>query len=148
MPLVKRNIWTADNRAGSGRPRQTSRREDRHIVRNTRVQPTASSAAIQTQVVPLPGDLCVFSNHTKTPFEITVGITATITCAAFDTPPGHLRLEWCHARGNWTAAEWKLSLATNPDSISGVMTIVFVCGKCVTKLSLHCYYPSLACPNP
>ncbi|GFU47583.1 transposable element Tcb1 transposase [Trichonephila clavipes] len=19
---------------------------------------------------------------------------------------GHLRLEWCHARGNWTSAEW------------------------------------------
>ncbi|GFX45266.1 transposable element Tcb2 transposase [Trichonephila clavipes] len=32
---------------GSGRPRQTSRREDRHIVRNTRVQLTTSSTAIQ-----------------------------------------------------------------------------------------------------
>ncbi|GFW12089.1 uncharacterized protein TNCV_4531541 [Trichonephila clavipes] len=30
-----------------GRPRQTSHREDRHIVRNAHVQPTASSAAIQ-----------------------------------------------------------------------------------------------------
>ncbi|GFX46129.1 transposable element Tcb2 transposase [Trichonephila clavipes] len=39
-------------RPGSGRPRQTSRREDRHIVRNTRVQLIASSAAIQAQVVP------------------------------------------------------------------------------------------------
>ncbi|GFT01123.1 transposable element Tcb2 transposase [Trichonephila clavipes] len=29
-------------RPGSGRPRQTSCREDRHIVRNARVQPTAS----------------------------------------------------------------------------------------------------------
>ncbi|GFW08993.1 transposable element Tcb2 transposase [Trichonephila clavipes] len=37
-------------RPGSGRPRQTSRREVRHIVRNARVQPTALSAAIQTQV--------------------------------------------------------------------------------------------------
>ncbi|GFX80764.1 transposable element Tcb2 transposase [Trichonephila clavipes] len=36
-------------RLGSGRPRQTSHREDRHIVRNARVQPTASSAAIQAQ---------------------------------------------------------------------------------------------------
>ncbi|GFV43661.1 HTH_Tnp_Tc3_2 domain-containing protein [Trichonephila clavipes] len=34
-------------RPGPGRPRQTSRREDRHILRNVRVQPTASSAAIQ-----------------------------------------------------------------------------------------------------
>ncbi|GFV47311.1 HTH_Tnp_Tc3_2 domain-containing protein [Trichonephila clavipes] len=31
---------------GSGCPRQTSHREDRHIVRNARVQPTASSAVI------------------------------------------------------------------------------------------------------
>ncbi|GFW59296.1 transposable element Tcb2 transposase [Trichonephila clavipes] len=40
---------------GSGRPRQTSRREDRHIVRNVHVQPTASSAAIQAQVAPSLG---------------------------------------------------------------------------------------------
>ncbi|GFX21216.1 HTH_Tnp_Tc3_2 domain-containing protein [Trichonephila clavipes] len=36
-------------------PRQTSRREDHHIVRNASVQPTASSAAIQAQVVPSLG---------------------------------------------------------------------------------------------
>ncbi|GFT38850.1 transposable element Tcb2 transposase [Trichonephila clavipes] len=36
-------------RPGSKRPRQTSRREDRHIVRTARVQPTASSAAIHAQ---------------------------------------------------------------------------------------------------
>ncbi|GFU78911.1 HTH_Tnp_Tc3_2 domain-containing protein [Trichonephila clavipes] len=42
-------------RPGSGHPRQTSRREDRHIVRNARVQPTASSAAIQAQVAPSLG---------------------------------------------------------------------------------------------
>ncbi|GFX65031.1 transposable element Tcb1 transposase [Trichonephila clavipes] len=35
--------------SGSGRPRQTSRQEERHIVRNVRLQPTASSAVIQTQ---------------------------------------------------------------------------------------------------
>ncbi|GFV72030.1 transposable element Tcb2 transposase [Trichonephila clavipes] len=39
--------WSA--RPGSGRPRRTSRREDHHIVRNARVQPSASSATIQTQ---------------------------------------------------------------------------------------------------
>ncbi|GFY23945.1 hypothetical protein TNCV_4896261 [Trichonephila clavipes] len=38
-----------------GRPRQVSRREDRHIVRNVRVQPTASSATIQAQVEPSLG---------------------------------------------------------------------------------------------
>ncbi|GFX47324.1 transposable element Tcb2 transposase [Trichonephila clavipes] len=38
-------------RPGSGRHQQTSHRKDRHIVRNARVQPTASLAAIQAQVV-------------------------------------------------------------------------------------------------
>ncbi|GFW88641.1 HTH_Tnp_Tc3_2 domain-containing protein [Trichonephila clavipes] len=42
-------------RPGSGRFRQTSSREDRPIVRNARVQTTASSAAIQAQVEPLLG---------------------------------------------------------------------------------------------
>ncbi|GFU31668.1 transposable element Tcb2 transposase [Trichonephila clavipes] len=36
-------------RPGSGHPRPTSRRENRHIVRNAHVQPTVSSAAIQAQ---------------------------------------------------------------------------------------------------
>ncbi|GFU38725.1 transcription factor RFX4 [Trichonephila clavipes] len=42
-------------RSGSGHPRQTGRREDRHIVRNACVQPTGSSAAIQVQVAPSLG---------------------------------------------------------------------------------------------
>ncbi|GFV34313.1 transposable element Tcb2 transposase [Trichonephila clavipes] len=42
-------------RPGSVRPRQTSRREDCDIVRNARVQPTATSIAIQAQVVPSLG---------------------------------------------------------------------------------------------
>ncbi|GFV95377.1 transposable element Tcb2 transposase [Trichonephila clavipes] len=37
-------------RSGSGCSRQTSRREDHHIVRNARVQTTYSSEAIQAQV--------------------------------------------------------------------------------------------------
>ncbi|GFW96656.1 transposable element Tcb2 transposase [Trichonephila clavipes] len=42
-------------RSGSGRSRQTNRQEDRHIVRNARVQPTASSATIQARVAPSLG---------------------------------------------------------------------------------------------
>ncbi|GFX60698.1 uncharacterized protein TNCV_4976741 [Trichonephila clavipes] len=37
-------------RPGSGRPKQTSHREYHHIVRNARVQLTASLAAIHSQV--------------------------------------------------------------------------------------------------
>ncbi|GFX36656.1 transposable element Tcb2 transposase [Trichonephila clavipes] len=56
---VARRFWdqwiremSFSRRPSSGRPRQTCRREDHHIVRNARVQPTASSAAIQAQVAP------------------------------------------------------------------------------------------------
>ncbi|GFX24003.1 transposable element Tcb2 transposase [Trichonephila clavipes] len=37
-------------RPGSGHPRQTKRPEDRHIVRNACVQPTALSTVIKAQV--------------------------------------------------------------------------------------------------
>ncbi|GFX56321.1 uncharacterized protein TNCV_2242531 [Trichonephila clavipes] len=50
-------------RPGSGLSRQTSHREDRHTVRNARVQPTASLASIQTQVAPSLGPLCLFEPY-------------------------------------------------------------------------------------
>ncbi|GFS92274.1 transposable element Tcb2 transposase [Trichonephila clavipes] len=42
-------------RPGSGRSQQNSRREDRHIVRSARVQPTAKLSPIQAQVAPSLG---------------------------------------------------------------------------------------------
>ncbi|GFT04707.1 uncharacterized protein TNCV_334561 [Trichonephila clavipes] len=54
-------------RSGSGRPRPTSRREVHHIIRNARVQPTASFAVIQAQVTHFTRGPCIFSNHTKSP---------------------------------------------------------------------------------
>ncbi|GFS90111.1 uncharacterized protein TNCV_507851 [Trichonephila clavipes] len=65
------NLWIREiaftRRPGSGRPRQTSRLEDHLIVRNVRVQPTASLAAI-TRAHHL-GTRCpfVFSNHMMVP---------------------------------------------------------------------------------
>ncbi|GFS98948.1 uncharacterized protein TNCV_3896381 [Trichonephila clavipes] len=50
-------------RPGSGCPRQTSRREDHHIVRNAHLQSTASSAAIQAQVAPGLGPLCLLEPY-------------------------------------------------------------------------------------
>ncbi|GFT56525.1 transposable element Tcb1 transposase [Trichonephila clavipes] len=49
-PVAPRDVFT--RRPKSGHPQQTSRREARHIVRNSAVQPTASSTAIQAQVAP------------------------------------------------------------------------------------------------
>ncbi|GFX79708.1 uncharacterized protein TNCV_2746271 [Trichonephila clavipes] len=50
-------------RPGSERPRQTNRREIRHIIRNARVQPTAASATIQAQVLPSLGALCLLEPY-------------------------------------------------------------------------------------
>ncbi|GFV53150.1 transposable element Tcb2 transposase [Trichonephila clavipes] len=78
--------WIRDmsftRRPGSGRLRQTSCREDDHIVRNARVQPTASHRPPSRHRIAVP-----------------------ITCAVLDTHPSTPPLEWCHARGNWTGAE-------------------------------------------
>ncbi|GFV44181.1 transposable element Tcb2 transposase [Trichonephila clavipes] len=92
-------------RPGSGCPRQTSRREDHHLVRNSRVQPSASSAKIQDQVAPSLGipvssriiRRCQAEGHLETQCLLRV----------MPLTPIHrlLRLEWCHARGNWTAVE-------------------------------------------
>ncbi|GFT74220.1 uncharacterized protein TNCV_4081411 [Trichonephila clavipes] len=50
-------------RPDSRRPRQTSLREDHYIVRNACVQPTASLAAIQAQVAPSLGGLCLLEPY-------------------------------------------------------------------------------------
>ncbi|GFW31743.1 HTH_Tnp_Tc3_2 domain-containing protein [Trichonephila clavipes] len=116
-------------RPGSGRPRQTSCREERHIIRNARIQPTASSAAIQALKAPSLGApvssrtirRCLVEGHWRLRCPLRVlPLTPTHRC---------LRLEWCHAHSNCTAEEWnRSSLATNPDSISAVIAILFVCG--------------------
>ncbi|GFU19993.1 transposable element Tcb2 transposase [Trichonephila clavipes] len=71
-------------RPDSGRPQQSSRRADRHIVRNARALPTASSRLAEGHLESWR-PLCVLS------------LTPTHRC---------LRLEWCRAPGNWLAAEW------------------------------------------
>ncbi|GFU43206.1 transposable element Tcb2 transposase [Trichonephila clavipes] len=109
---------------GSRRPRQTIHREDRHIVRNARVHPTASSAAIQAQVAPSIGVSVSSRTVPRCLAEGQLGLWCPI----------RLRLEWCRARENWTAADWNQFIFSdararaNPDLISAVMTIVFVCG--------------------
>ncbi|GFU59489.1 HTH_Tnp_Tc3_2 domain-containing protein [Trichonephila clavipes] len=99
--------------------------EDCHIVRNARVQPTASSAAILARVVPSLGIPCVFLNHTRCLAEGRLGSCGALLRVLPLTPNlQRLRLEWCRARENWTAAEW------NRIQIQSVtMTIVFVCGS-------------------
>ncbi|GFX50880.1 transposable element Tcb2 transposase [Trichonephila clavipes] len=91
-------------RSGSGCPRQTSRREDRRIVRNTRVQPTASSAAIQAHVAPSLGALVSSRTIRRRLDEGHLGSRCPLHALSLTPTHRRLRLEWCGARGTWTAA--------------------------------------------
>ncbi|GFU66039.1 transposable element Tcb2 transposase [Trichonephila clavipes] len=91
---------------GSGHPRQTSRREDRHIVRNARVQPTASSAAIQAQVASSLGSPVSSRIIRRHLAEGHFGSWCPLCVLSLTPTHRCLRLEWRHARENWTAAEW------------------------------------------
>ncbi|GFU29224.1 HTH_Tnp_Tc3_2 domain-containing protein [Trichonephila clavipes] len=114
-------------RPGKGSPRQTSRREDHHIVRNARIQPTASSVAIQAQVAPSIGAPVSSRNIRRRVAEGHNGSLRLFRVLSL-TPPIDASV--------WTGAareEKRLQrngtrsyLTTNPDSISAVMTIVFV----------------------
>ncbi|GFW35988.1 transposable element Tcb2 transposase [Trichonephila clavipes] len=90
----------------SGRPRQTSRRKDRHIVRNARVQSTASLASIQAQVAPSLGTHVSSRIKRRRLVEGHLGSRRPLRVLPLTFTHRRLRLEWCRARGNWTAAEW------------------------------------------
>ncbi|GFV29358.1 transposable element Tcb2 transposase [Trichonephila clavipes] len=82
---VMRKFWdqwiremSFTRRPGSGRPRPTSHREVRPIA-------PVSSRTIRT-----------IAEGSPRPFHV----------ISLMSPHRHFRLEWCRARGNWTAAEW------------------------------------------
>ncbi|GFX42444.1 transposable element Tcb2 transposase [Trichonephila clavipes] len=93
-------------RPGSGHPRKTSSREDHHIVRNARVQPTASSAAIQAQVAPTLEVPVPFRTIRRRLAEVHLGSRCPLRVLPLTPTHRRLRWEWCHTRGNWTAEEW------------------------------------------
>ncbi|GFT19042.1 transposable element Tcb2 transposase [Trichonephila clavipes] len=86
-------------------PRQTSCQEDHHIVRNARVQPTASSAAIQAQVEPSLGAPVSSRSIRRLLAEEHLGSRRPLLALPLTPTHRRLRLEWCRAQGNWTAAE-------------------------------------------
>ncbi|GFV39039.1 transposable element Tcb2 transposase [Trichonephila clavipes] len=87
------------------RPRQTSHREDHHILRNARVQPTAPSATIQAQIAPSLGPPVSSRTIRKRLAEGHLGSWRPLRLLPLTLTHRRLRLEWCRARGNWTAAE-------------------------------------------
>ncbi|GFS52390.1 transposable element Tcb2 transposase [Trichonephila clavipes] len=83
--------WIRDmsftRRPGPGRPRRTSRRKDRHIVRKyTRTVNYFIGRHPGTGNTFILGP-CVISNHMKEPSRRTFGIVAPITCAALEGDP-------------------------------------------------------------
>ncbi|GFV06214.1 transposable element Tcb2 transposase [Trichonephila clavipes] len=87
-------------RPGSGRPRRTSRRENRHIVINARIQPTSSSAAIQAQVVPSLGAPVSSRTIRRRLAEGHLGSRRPLRVLPLTPTHRLLRLEWFRSRGN------------------------------------------------
>ncbi|GFU94990.1 transposable element Tcb2 transposase [Trichonephila clavipes] len=96
----------------------TSRREDRHIVRNILVQPTASSAAIQAQVAPSLGAPVSSRTIRRRLAEGHSGSWYPLRVLPLTLTHRRLRLEWCHARGNWTVAEWSQVVFSNESTFN------------------------------
>ncbi|GFX20289.1 transposable element Tcb2 transposase [Trichonephila clavipes] len=93
-------------RSGSGCPQQTTRRENRQIVRKARVQPTVSSVVIQTQVEPSLGASVSSRTIRRRMAEGHLGSRRPLRVLPLTPTHRRLRLEWCRARRNWTVAEW------------------------------------------
>ncbi|GFW09749.1 transposable element Tcb2 transposase [Trichonephila clavipes] len=94
-------------RPDSGCPRQIRLRKDRQIIRNARVQPTASSAAIQAQVAPSLGAPVSSRTIRRRMTEGHLGSRRALRMLPLTPTHRRLRLEWCRERGNWAAGEWK-----------------------------------------
>ncbi|GFU29229.1 transposable element Tcb2 transposase [Trichonephila clavipes] len=105
-------------RPGSKRPRQTSRQEDRHIVRNARVKPTASSVAILAKV-----ELSLGAPVSSRTIQRRLAEGHLVTRCPLRVLPLRptyrlLRLEWCCSRINWTAAEWNQVVFSDESSFN------------------------------
>ncbi|GFW19799.1 transposable element Tcb2 transposase [Trichonephila clavipes] len=74
-------------RPGSGRPRQISRREDRHIVVPSLGAPVSSRTIRR----------CLAEGH--------LGSRRSLRVLPLTPTHRRVRLEWCRARGNWSAVE-------------------------------------------
>ncbi|GFW65891.1 transposable element Tcb2 transposase [Trichonephila clavipes] len=93
-------------RPGSECPRQTSRREDRHIVINARVKPSTSSAVIQAQVALSLGILESSRNIQRRLAEGHLGSRCLLRVLPLTPIHRRLRFGVVRTRGNWTAAQW------------------------------------------
>ncbi|GFT84252.1 integrase catalytic domain-containing protein [Trichonephila clavipes] len=131
-PVDPRDVIYTKTRIRTPSTDQSSRRQP-HIVKSARVQPTASSDANQASL----GALCLLE-----PYEGT-WVKDICDCGAHyggcpRRPPIDASV-WSGAAHEETGLQrngTRSSLATNPDSISAVMTIWFVSGDPVVNASI------------
>ncbi|GFW94565.1 transposable element Tc1 transposase [Trichonephila clavipes] len=110
LEYAVRNCWeqwtregTHARKTGFGATRKTTRREDRRIVRQALVDPTATRSTIRADVgvsiVPqtISRHLAEANLKSKRPFR------------ALPLTPEHrqLRLQWCQARSMWNVTDWQ-----------------------------------------
>ncbi|GFV29371.1 HTH_Tnp_Tc3_2 domain-containing protein [Trichonephila clavipes] len=141
VPVDPRDVIHTKTRLRSPSTDQSSKRPP-HRKKCTRT--TASSAAIQAQIAPSLG--APMSSRTIRRCLAEGHLISRHPLRVLPLTPTHrrLRLEWCEETGlqrNGTRS----SLATNPDSITAVMTIVFACGDPVVNTSI---LSSLYCNTP
>ncbi|GFY20199.1 transposable element Tcb2 transposase [Trichonephila clavipes] len=107
---IGRALWfglkVSYNDQETGCPRQTSRREDHHIVKTARVEPAASSAAIQAQVALSLGTPVSSRTIRKRLAKGHLGLPHPLRVLILTPHPSTPPFGGCHARGNWTAVEW------------------------------------------
>ncbi|GFV70069.1 HTH_Tnp_Tc3_2 domain-containing protein [Trichonephila clavipes] len=102
---------------------------DLHIVRSARLLPTVSSAFIQAQEAASLGAPVSSPTIRRCVAERHLDWWCSLHVLPLTPIHRRLRLEWCHARGNgmqWSGIMLSFLLSSNPDSISAVVTIVFV----------------------
>ncbi|GFX54893.1 transposable element Tcb2 transposase [Trichonephila clavipes] len=92
-------------RKGSGCPQKYSHREDSHIVRNARVQPTALCAAIQAQVAPSLGAPMSSRTIRRGLAEVHSGLRLPLRALCLTSIHQRHLLKWYRARGILTVAE-------------------------------------------
>ncbi|GFY19998.1 HTH_Tnp_Tc3_2 domain-containing protein [Trichonephila clavipes] len=109
-------VWNLGVQLGG--PRQTIRRKDRRVVRNARLQPTALSSTIKAQIAPSLGTPKSSGNIRRRLAERHLGSPHTLHVLPMTPTHRRLRLEWCHARGNWTVAEWYQFVFSNKSIIN------------------------------
>ncbi|GFY06511.1 transposable element Tcb2 transposase [Trichonephila clavipes] len=114
-------------RPGSESSRQTNRQENYHIVRNARVQPTALSAAIQAQVALSLWAPVSSRTIRRRLADGHLGSRSPLRVLPLTPTHGRLRSEWCHARGNWTGAEWNQVVFSDESRFNLSSDDIFVC---------------------